>query len=69
MATMRVDLVAMPFRDAVEELVVDRRTGRSWTVRVEPFELSTVAVTRSLWHQVQGGTVNLDPGRTCPRRR
>ncbi|SJN21566.1 formylglycine-generating enzyme family protein [Luteococcus japonicus] len=57
---MSVDLIAMPFRDTVEELVVDRGTGRSWTVPVEPFELSPVVVTRSLWNQVQGGTVNAD---------
>lgn len=57
MAAMDVEMVALPFLGPVEEQVVDRSTGTSWTVRVEPFELATTVVTRSLWAQVTGGTV------------
>lgn len=51
---MSVDLIAVPVLDAVEERVVDRRTGHSWAVHVEPFELSATVVTRGLWNQMQG---------------
>lgn len=57
---MGVDLVAVPLPDVVAELVVDRCTGASWTVRVEPFQLAATVVTRGLWSLVHGGTVNPD---------
>ena len=57
MAAMNVEMVALPLLGRVEEQVVDRSTGTSWTVRVEPFELATTVVTRSLWAQVTCGTV------------
>ncbi|WP_314686051.1 formylglycine-generating enzyme family protein [uncultured Bifidobacterium sp.] len=53
---MSVQMVMVPLRGAVEEHMVDRRTGRSWTVNVEPFELAATVVTRGLWDEVQGVT-------------
>lgn len=55
---MSVGLVATPCQDVVAELVVDRRTGRSWAVWVEPFQLSATVVTRSVWNLVHGGVVD-----------
>ncbi len=42
-------MVTVPPTGAAEELVVDRRTGHSWSVRVQPFELATTVVTHELW--------------------
>ena len=33
-------MIPVPPMGAVDDVVVDRRTGESWTVRVEPFELA-----------------------------
>lgn len=53
---MRMDVVTVPPGGGVEELVVDRRSGRSWTVHVEPFEVATTVVTRGLWDELHGRT-------------
>lgn len=58
MATMSVDLVAVLPLGAVHEPMVDRRTGASWTVRVEPFRLSETVVTCGLWDEVHGVSVD-----------
>lgn len=47
-------MITMPPRGAVDEVVVDRRTGESWTVRVEPFELAQTVVTCGQWDQAHG---------------
>lgn len=57
---MTTHMVTVPPTGAVEELVVDRRTGASWTTRVEPFALAETVVTRGLWGDVHG--VDGDPG-------
>lgn len=44
--------VEVPPSGPVEETVIDRRTGRSWSVRVEPFELAAVVVTQRQWENV-----------------
>ncbi|MEJ6018603.1 formylglycine-generating enzyme family protein [Corynebacterium sp. H113] len=59
---MSVQMVMVPPEGAVEELMVDRRTGHSWTVNVEPFELAATVVTNELWNEVHG--VTGDPTRT-----
>lgn len=47
-------MIALPMSGAVEELVVDRRTGDSWAVRVEPFTLSETVITCGQWDEVYG---------------
>lgn len=56
MCGMSVQMVMVPPEGAVEELMVDRRTGHSWTVNVEPFELAATVVTNELWNEVHGVT-------------
>ncbi len=34
--------------------MTDRRTGRSWTVDVDPFDIAASVVTRELWNEVRG---------------
>lgn len=62
MGSMSVQTVTVPPQGAVEESIVDRRTGRSWTIHVEPFELATTVVTHGLWNEVHG--LASDPTRT-----
>lgn len=56
MGAVKTHLVTVPLAGAVEELVVDRRTGGSWTVHVEPFAVADTVVTRGLWDEVYGMT-------------
>uniref|UniRef100_UPI003735BB18 formylglycine-generating enzyme family protein n=1 Tax=Luteococcus sp. TaxID=1969402 RepID=UPI003735BB18 len=51
---MGIRMIPVPPRGAVDEVVVDRRTGESWTVRVEPFELAQTVVTCGQWDQTLG---------------
>lgn len=53
-------LIPLPLSGVVEELMVDRRTGKSWTVHVEPIAVSDTAVTCGLWDEAHG--VAGDPG-------
>lgn len=59
MVIMSVPMVTVPPMGAVEERLVDRRTGRSWVVQVAPFELATTVVATALWDEVKG--VAADP--------
>lgn len=60
MAAMSMNMVAVPPLGAtVQEPMVDRRTGTTWTVRVEPFRMSDAVVTCGLWDEVHG--VSGDP--------
>ncbi len=47
-------MIPVPPMGAVDDVVVDRRTGESWTVRVEPFELAEGVVTCEEWDQTLG---------------
>ncbi len=51
---MSLDMVTVLPLGVVEEPMVDRRTGDSWMVHVEPFELSETVVTCGLWDEVLG---------------
>ncbi len=51
---MSLDMVTVLPLGFVEEPMVDRRTGDSWMVHVEPFELSETVVTSGLWDEVLG---------------
>ena len=42
----------VPPTGPVDETVIDRRTNRSWTVHVEPFELATTVVTQQQYAAV-----------------
>lgn len=48
------DLVRMPLSRPVAETMVDRRTGRTWSVDVAPFEMARTAVTVGQWNAVLG---------------
>ena len=43
-AHVLIDMVRVPAHGPVEETMVDRRTGRVWTVEVSPFEVATTVV-------------------------
>lgn len=45
-------MVRVPPHGAVDEVVIDRRTNRSWVVTVAPFEIATTTVTAEEWRQV-----------------
>lgn len=51
---MGIHMVTVPPTGAVDDVVVDRRTGASWTVRVEPFELAETVVTCEQWDLARG---------------
>lgn len=51
---MGIRMIPVPPMGAVDDVVVDRRTGESWTVRVEPFELAEGVVTCEEWDQTLG---------------
>ncbi len=51
---MSLQMVTVPPLGGVEEELVDRQTGRSWSVHVAPFELTDTVVTNALWSEVQG---------------
>ncbi|WP_243886408.1 formylglycine-generating enzyme family protein [Dermatophilus congolensis] len=52
--TMKTHLVTVPLPGAVKETVIDRRTGQSWIVHVEPFALADTVVTHGVWNDVCG---------------
>lgn len=54
MVDVSVHLVPVLPLDPVDELILDRGTGDSWTVHVEPFMLSDSVVTRGFWDEVHG---------------
>lgn len=54
---MPFDLIPVPFRETVPETVVDRRTGREWTVDVGPFLVAPTVVTVGQWREVAGAGV------------
>lgn len=54
---MTFDLILVPFRETVPETVVDRRTGREWTVDVEPFLVAPTVVTVGQWSEMAGAGV------------
>lgn len=49
-------MVRIPPGGPVDEVLVDRRTDRTWVVRVEPFEMATTVVTEAEWSAVAGGS-------------
>ncbi|GGU18668.1 hypothetical protein GCM10007979_16840 [Nocardioides albus] len=49
---MLIDMVRLPEGDPVAEAMVDRRTGRTWTVDVDPFEIASTVVTERQWNAV-----------------
>lgn len=51
---MPFDMVRVPPQGPVTETMVDRRTERSWTVTVHPFEIATTVVTVAQWNAVRG---------------
>lgn len=54
-AHVLIDMVRVPAHGPVEETMVDRRTGRVWTVEVSPFEVATTVVTVAQWNATLGG--------------
>jgi sulfatase modifying factor 1 len=59
-------MVRVPQDGAVDEVLVDRRTGRRWTVTVEPFEIATTAVTTAQWNDAAEATHSVGPGNLLP---
>lgn len=59
---MVLSMVRIPQDGAVEELIVDRRTERRWTVSVEPFEIATTVVTAEQWNDVGEARHRAGPG-------
>lgn len=57
---MPIDMVRVPGRAPVTEVVVDRRTGRTWTVLVGQFEIATTVVTVGQWNLLLGTETKLD---------
>ena len=53
---MTIVMVRVPPDGPVTETLTDRRTGRTWTVRVQPFEIADRVVTSQLWNEVLGST-------------
>jgi formylglycine-generating enzyme len=53
-AHVPIDMVRVPPRGTVAEAMVDRRTGRTWTVGVGPFEIATTVVTVGQWNLLLG---------------
>lgn len=51
---MPIDLIRVPARGPVVEAMVDRRTGQTWAVRVDPFEIATTVVTVGQWNALSG---------------
>lgn len=51
---MPTDMVRAPARAPVAERMVDRRTGRTWTVDVDAFEIATTVVTVEQWNALLG---------------
>lgn len=49
---MNVLMVTVPPNGSVKETVVDRRTGDTWSIQVEPFQIATTVVTEKQWSSV-----------------
>lgn len=49
-----IDMVRVPAGGRAVEVMVDRRTGRTWTVEVGPFEIATTVVTVGQWSLLFG---------------
>ena len=49
-----IDMVRVPAGGPAAEVIVDRRTGRTWTVEVGPFEIATTVVTVGQWNLLLG---------------
>lgn len=47
-------MVRVPREGSVVESMVDRRSGRTWTIEVDPFEIATTVVTAGQWASVSG---------------
>lgn len=58
---MPITMVQVPARFPVAELMVDRWTGRAWTVEVGPFEIATTVVTVGQWNALLA--THTEPGR------
>lgn len=59
---MVLSMVRIPQSGAVNELIVDRRTERRWTVTVEPFEIATTVVTTEQWNDASETRGRAGPG-------
>ncbi|GMA38239.1 formylglycine-generating enzyme family protein [Mobilicoccus caccae] len=59
---MPIDMVRVPPQGPVAEAMVDRRTGRTWTVEVDRFEIATTVVTVDQWNTVRD--IDIDSNRT-----
>lgn len=53
-APVPIDMVLVPARPPVAELMVDRGTGRTWTVEVDAFEIARTVVTVGHWNALFG---------------
>lgn len=51
---MTIEMSRLPPCGLVTETLIDRRSGRSWDVPVERFDLGVTVVTAELWAQVWG---------------
>lgn len=51
---MPIDMVRVPTGATVAEAMVDRRTGRTWTVDVDAFEIARTVVTVGQWNALTG---------------
>lgn len=57
-----IDMVTVPPTGPAFETIIDRRTGHSWSVEVDPFLIATTPVTVETWAKVYGQTLpDLDP--------
>lgn len=50
---MPIDMIRVPARGPVAEAMVDRRTGQTWTVNVDPFEIAPTVVTVGQWNALR----------------
>jgi hypothetical protein len=53
-APVPIDMVLVSARPPVAELMVDRGTGRTWTVEVDAFEIARTVVTVGRWNALFG---------------
>lgn len=53
---MPIEMVTVPPAPTAET-IIDRSSGRSWTVDVVPFEIATTVVTVEQWHAAHGEPV------------
>lgn len=59
---MTIDMVRIPPDGPACEVMVDRRTGRTWTVEVAPFEIAVTVVTAGQWDALTGAATDQDRG-------